>query len=536
MNRTNFIYSILFVFLWTTLSFGQQEKTLPNTTLSSPYDAVTTHLYYLQSDNYEPAKSAKVMNDLKPAEAKALAIKLKQILNGKGLWVALSTVPTDSAYVDDKSRNRFTLFPDKLPEIYVERIDEQWFYSRETIEKIPELHDKIYPLGTDVLVNLVPQFGQQKFLGLFLWQYLGLLLLLVSCFFAHFILKFFFKHFVQFILSTRLSKAIPDATLVTKVARMASLLLVVIIAIFLLPIIQLPVRFSMYIYLGLSIFRTVFLISLLIYIADLILTYVSWFAKKTSSTLDDQLMPLVRKVVKVGLVLLGVIQVLSLLNVNITALIAGVSIGGLAIALAAKDTVQNLIGSLMIFVDQPFQIGDWINTGTVVGTVEEVGFRSTRVRASDTSIIAVPNGKLADMVINNVGARLFRKYTMPLQISLTTSPEVIEQFIPALVQLIVTHPNTRKEGYRVSLSEITNTHMEIGFVCFFTVNSADEEAIAKQELILAVLRLSKILGIQFAYPASAVYLHQNVEPTKAMEMEDRQQKIDDFLNDFKNRL
>ena len=103
-----------------------------------------------------------------------------------------------------------------------------------------------------------------------------------------------------------------------------------------------------------------------------------------------------------GLVLVvGFFNVLKLFGVDTTTLIAGATIGGLAVALASQDTVKNLIGTIMIFMDKPFHIDDWIEAGEVVGTVEKVGFRSTRVRAADTSIYQIPNSKLSEMVVNN---------------------------------------------------------------------------------------------------------------------------------------
>ena len=128
-------------------------------------------------------------------------------------------------------------------------------------------------------------------------------------------------------------------------------------------------------------------------------------AEKTVSTLDDQLIPLLRKFLKAVVLVLGAVWILSRLDFNVTALLAGVSLGGLAFALAAQDTLKNMFGSLLIFLDKPFQVGDWIQADSIDGTVEEVGFRSTRVRTFANSVIYVPNGKLSDMMVNNMGMR-----------------------------------------------------------------------------------------------------------------------------------
>ena len=118
-------------------------------------------------------------------------------------------------------------------------------------------------------------------------------------------------------------------------------------------------------------------------------------------------------IVSIIIFIIGAFKVLLLFGVDAATILAGASIGGLALAFASQDTVKNLIGTVMIFVDKPFHIGDWISAGEVVGTVEEVGFRSTRIRAADTSIFQIPNSSLSELVINNSGLRLFRRYNTP---------------------------------------------------------------------------------------------------------------------------
>ena len=110
------------------------------------------------------------------------------------------------------------------------------------------------------------------------------------------------------------------------------------------------------------------------------------FTSGTHGKLDDQLVPILHNIFNGLVLVIGIFRLLALLGVDTTAMIAGATIGGLAFALASQDTVRNLIGTIMIFLDKPFHIEDWIEAGEVVGTVEKVGFRSTSVRAADTSV------------------------------------------------------------------------------------------------------------------------------------------------------
>ena len=133
---------------------------------------------------------------------------------------------------------------------------------------------------------------------------------------------------------------------------------------------------------------------------------------------------------------LAVVVATPVLGADPATVLAGASIGGLAIAFASQDTVKNLIGTVMIFIDKPFHIGDWIEGGGVVGTVEEVGFRSTRIRAADTSVYQIPNSKLSEIVIKNSGLLLFRRYNTTLGLRYDTPPELIEAFVKGVREII----------------------------------------------------------------------------------------------------
>src|SRR5690606_24921192 len=140
-------------------------------------------------------------------------------------------------------------------------------------------------------------------------------------------------------------------------------------------------------------------------------------AESTDSKLDDQLVPLLRKAMKIFVVLVGALFLLQNLDVNVASLVAGLGIGGVAVALAAKDTIANFFGSLMIFIDRPFQIGDWVKIGETEGIVEVVGFRSTRVRTFYNSLVTVPNAHFTEAAIDNLGMREYRRTSTVLNLT-----------------------------------------------------------------------------------------------------------------------
>ena len=152
--------------------------------LSNPNSTIYTHLYFLQPDSYEPEKAATTIYGFEGEEAQEIAIKLKKILDGKGLKVDFNKVPTDKMFSDttgNKSGNKYMLFPYQMPEIYVERIGNNWYYSSETTNKVNELYKSIYPWYTEKLQQIIPEFGHKTLFKIELWQYLGLIIILGIC-------------------------------------------------------------------------------------------------------------------------------------------------------------------------------------------------------------------------------------------------------------------------------------------------------------------------------------------------------------------
>ena len=150
--------------------------------------------------------------------------------------------------------------------------------------------------------------------------------------------------------------------------------------------------------------------------------------EKTESKFDDMLVPIVRKSMRVTVVLFAVVSIAQTLSDKpVSALIAGLGLGGLAFALAAQDTIKNLFGSLVIFTDKPFGLGDRISFDGHDGTIEEVGLRSTRLRRSDGHLVTIPNGELANSTIHNIAKRPFIRRNLTLGLTYDTSPEKVRQ-------------------------------------------------------------------------------------------------------------
>jgi MscS family membrane protein len=506
MRKTLFLLRFSLFLLLIPAGLTAQSQASPD--LRTPYQTVYTHLHYLQSDSYQPERSAAVMQGVTDAdEAQSLAIKLKQILDGKGLFVEMDRLPRVPNYRDTLSgKAEYVLFPHELPEVYLEKVGDNWYYSSSTIEQIPDLHKKVYPFGTDLLVNIVPKYGQEKFLGLAVWQYVGFLILIAVSWIIHFFLSRLLRPVVNRLSRSRIYPATVPAKLIFSIARLTSIWLIILAWIWIVPLIQLPIHWVEFIMAGIRIAATVLFLVLGLRILDVIILYAKKWAAGTNTQLDNQLVPILKRMLQLVLILGAFIQVLRLLDVNVTALIAGVSIGGLALALAAQDTVKNLIGSAMIFFDRPFQINDWIIGDTFEGKVVEVGFRSTRIQLLDSSVVAVPNGTISNASVRNLGVRTMRLLDARLGILYSTPPHKIEWFMQGLKELILAHPRTIKEGYRVHLVEMADFSINIMYRTFIQTDDYGEELQIKEELFLGAIRLAELLGIDFAFPTSTIHV------------------------------
>ncbi len=499
--------TFFFVLLATTV-FSQTEV---DKDLASPHATIYTHLFALQEDSYDLEKAASTIYGASEKRAEEIALKIKQVLDGKGLRVAIASLPKDPDYLDTLqtfgTEPMYVLFPSQLPEISVEKINGNWYYSQETNQQIDRLYREVYPAGTELLKKSIPNVGHLRMFGLEVWQYVGLLVLLVLS-----VALFYIQNKVIFWLLKSLEKylirfahnSLNDSLL--KLSRPISWLLVFYALENYIPILQFPIEVNSFLLKGLHIGQTVLWIYVFLQLVQVLMDIYGSYSLKTESKLDDQLTPILKRLLRGLVFFVGGLKMLTIFGADVTTVIAGASIGGLAVALASQDTVRNLIGTFMIFLDKPFQIGDWIVGGGVEGTVEEVGFRSSRIRAADTSVFTIPNSKLSEIVINNLGLRLYRRYKTVLGIRYDTPPELIEAFVKGVRALVDTHPDTRSEDYNVEFTGFGNSALEILLNVYFKNPGWGKEQSSKHRLHIAIVKLAKELGVEFAFPSQTLMI------------------------------
>lgn len=494
MNKKS-ISLLFFIFLTTYCLFAQKkdslsaEKPKESLSLGSPYHTISWHLQHLSTKKYEPELAALALfpDASTPEQRKDWAIKLYQIYSGGGFYANYKKIPSDTSYKDTAGRFRF--IPWKLhPEIYVEKTGKNWYYSTYTLHEIDRIHAEIYPLGAAFLLKFIPKWGNNLFLGLYIWQIVGLLMLFAIAFIIFKLLDLLIRFIIRRISKTKIGISYTQE--VKTVAKPLSLFFVTYFLNALIPVLQLPLLLSGILVFLLKVSKPTFLVLTCYNLVDLFAIVGSKVAESTTTTIDNQLVPLIRKTIKLMIGIFGIIFVLRNIDVDVMTLLAGLSIGGLAIALAAQDSVKNFLGSVTILLDSTFQIGDHIEVDGKMGVVEEVGFRSTRIRTYDGAIITMPNAKIVDSSVINNGPRKFRKFMPKILIGSNTPVNTVDVFLADIQALIDKHLLTHNQGNRVYISHLNSKLVEVYISVLFDETLANETQI-RQEVVMGIMDLAQ---------------------------------------------
>ena len=197
----------------------------------------------------------------------------------------------------------------------------------------------------------------------------------------------------------------------------------------------------------------------------------------------------------------------NIFNVNIAALATGLGIGGIALAMASKESLENLLGSFTIFFDQPFTVGDVVIVGSITGKIEKVGFRSTRIRTFDKSLVTVPNKKMIDAELDNLGLRSVRRVKFNVGVTYETSSEQIKAIVHDIQEMINLHEKTNQDG-RVRFQEFGSSSLDI-MVMYFVNSPRWEDLIdVKEDINYKIIEIVKKHKSDFAFPSTTVYLQK----------------------------
>jgi MscS family membrane protein len=218
------------------------------------------------------------------------------------------------------------------------------------------------------------------------------------------------------------------------------------------------------------------------------------------------LLPLGRKVAKVVLLALGVVAVLNELGFQVASLLAGLGIGGIALALAAQKTVENLFGSVAIGVDQPFRVGDFVKVEDVMGNVETIGMRSTRIRTLERTLVTIPNGKLADLKAETFAPRDRIRLLANLGLSYRTTAAQMRAVLAGIEAALNEQPKLWPGGTSVRFSGFTESTLNVEVIAVLATADFGEFTLLRQELFLRFIEVVERAGTAFAFPTRTVHL------------------------------
>ncbi|MGN8224677.1 mechanosensitive ion channel family protein [Gracilimonas sp. BCB1] len=519
--KSGFLLLAALLFIIPDLSaFQNQPQPRDEDLLANPRRAVHTFLHWQQSGHKNPEFVIKTMKLADAGEPKKLELanELLKVLDARGLLIDYDKIPSNPNYTDSLSGlQQYILFP-SLPEVYLIKSDQnQWVFSEATINRIPELYDDTFSGYVTLITDNLPNWAHNEWLGIEIWQYIAVFIWLLTGLILMKVFGFVLDNYVKRL--ARKTKFTWDDDLIDSVEKPAAFIFLMIFFLLTYSNLQFSVNISYYLSAILEIVVSVGVVWLLYNLADVFSQYLSVLTSKTETQLDDQLVPLIRKTLRFFVVVMGVIAILQNNGYNVASLIAGLGIGGLAVALAARETLANFFGSVTILLDRPFKMGDWIKVGDVEGTVEEVGFRSTRVRTFYNSLVSVPNSNLANTDIDNLGLRKYRRLKTVLNLTYSTTPEQMEAFVEGIKAIVKANKHFRQDVYEVHFNSFGAHSLDVLVYVFFDVPDWSTELQQRHNFFLEVLKLAKEVGVQFAFPTQTLHMDSfyKDEPRKAGE-------------------
>ncbi|WP_322514262.1 mechanosensitive ion channel family protein [Rhodopseudomonas palustris] len=221
----------------------------------------------------------------------------------------------------------------------------------------------------------------------------------------------------------------------------------------------------------------------------------------------------IRRSVKFALVAFAAIAGLNALGYNVTAGLAALGIGGIAIALGAQKTIEHLVGSLTLVTDQPMRVGDFCKFGETMGTIEDIGMRSTRIRTLDRTLVTVPNGALAAVQIENFSRRDKFWYHPILDLRYETTPDQMRSLIATMREMLLEHPKVDNDPARVRLLGFGPSSLRVEIFAYIHAVSMDEFLEVQEELTLGLMEIVEAAGTGFAFPSQTVYVARDKTPS-----------------------
>jgi MscS family membrane protein len=398
---------------------------------------------------------------------------------------------------------------------FTRKDDGRWLVSRETIARVRDLWDQVRPFPrlvarpltlSERLRERIPARFQEVGFLLEHWQWIALGVLLVIGLLVDRVFRALSGRIVLRLAGRR--RGLLDRETLSRFERPVGVFAGACSARALLPMLDLaPEQFRQCDY-AISVFLVGATVWATYRLVDVFCGYLDERAALTESKFDDMLVPLLRRTLRLVVLVLGGIFLAVQAGGDLWSVIAGLSVGSLALGFAARDSIENLFGTFTVLLDKPFQLGDLIKMGEVEGTIEQVGLRSTRVRTPIDSLMTVPNRRFISDTVENLGARDMRRVRTALTLNCDTSVASVDAYCEGLRELLRRHPGTDKQRYWVSLAALSASSIDVDMICYVRAPDYTTEVRERHRLLSAARLLAAELRVDFAYPTQTLHVER----------------------------
>jgi MscS family membrane protein len=447
-----------------------------------------------------------------PRAAQELALQLKAVLDRK-----LST-----ADIDQLSAKPEGNLEDGLPadqellgevkgnggsvEILLDRVKRGggppiWLFSAKTLKGVPALYEEIRPVWIErYLPNTIREF---RLLGLPLWQWIVLLLAIpfvVGLTWLVSRLLFWILRPLLFRLTGERAEA--DLARVTGPVRILTLALVIGIW---MSVSILPLATRVFWARAAAAAAIIGLAWLLVRLVDIASELTLSHLRQLNQPARVAIAGLSRRLTKVSVVFFGALALLYLANFDLTAALAGLGIGGIAVAFAAQKTLENLFGGIMIITDQPIRVGDFCKIGNVIGTIEDIGLRSTRIRTLDRTVVSVPNGQMAAENLENFGVRDKVWFRPTIGLRYETTADQLRYVLAEIRRLLYAHPLVESQSARIRFVRFGGSSLDLEIFSYILTTDYARFLEVQEDLLLRIMDIVESSGTGIAFPSQTAY-------------------------------
>jgi MscS family membrane protein len=402
-------------------------------------------------------------------------------------------------------------------EIVLERMDRKeagsvWLFSRKTLDAVPDLYKEV---NVEPVENVLPAFlTETRIASIPLFEWIAVFVALPVLYLLTGLLSRLLSHLAGRLRRRLLAKPdLPDPLVLRRPVRLLILVLVIrwMLSRYVLPLLQRQFW---------SITATVITIAAVVWVFILVNGGVEWLIRRRlarqNSTGAYSILHLARRMVDFLAITIGALVGLYHFGLNPTAAFAGLGVGGIAVALAAQKTLENLIGGTSVILDRVVRVGDMVKIGDAIGMVEVVGLRSTRVRTLARTIVSVPNGQMANVNLENISMRDKFLFNQNLSLHKETTPSQMRGFIKDLTNLLARHQAIERDSYRVSFLRLSAFSLDVEIFAYFFAAGWSHFLEIQGELLLRTMELLESAGIQMAIQPQAVQLSGHTEGDNPM--------------------